>query len=60
MRPLKVKVRLITNETGEVKEQEVFMGDFNDKKTGELLYTTELNVCVIVTQACSFTGTILQ
>ena len=24
--PLKVKVRLITNETGEVKEQEVFMG----------------------------------
>ncbi len=26
--PLKVKVRLITNETGEVKEQEVFMGDF--------------------------------
>lgn len=25
---LKVKVRLITNETGEVKEQEVFMGDF--------------------------------
>ena len=26
--PLKVRVRLITNETGEVKEQEVFMGDF--------------------------------
>ncbi|MEG0291734.1 MAG: DNA-directed RNA polymerase subunit beta [Anaerovoracaceae bacterium] len=26
--PLKVKVRLITNQTGEVKEQEVFMGDF--------------------------------
>ena len=26
--PLKVKVRLITNNTGEVKEQEVFMGDF--------------------------------
>ena len=26
--PLKVKVRLITNGTGEVKEQEVFMGDF--------------------------------
>lgn len=26
--PLKVKVRLITHETGEVKEQEVFMGDF--------------------------------
>ncbi|MEA4922863.1 MAG: DNA-directed RNA polymerase subunit beta [Eubacteriaceae bacterium] len=26
--PLKVKVRLITNATGEVKEQEVFMGDF--------------------------------
>lgn len=26
--PLKVKVRLINQETGEVKEQEVFMGDF--------------------------------
>ncbi|MDR2088593.1 MAG: DNA-directed RNA polymerase subunit beta [Clostridiales Family XIII bacterium] len=26
--PLKVKVRLVNQETGEVKEQEVFMGDF--------------------------------
>src|SRR5690606_26170432 len=26
--PLKVKVRLINKETGEVKEQEIFMGDF--------------------------------
>ena len=26
--PLRVKVRLINQETGEVKEQEVFMGDF--------------------------------
>lgn len=26
--PLKVKVRLVTKETGDVKEQEVFMGDF--------------------------------
>ncbi|MCA0972665.1 DNA-directed RNA polymerase subunit beta [Halobacillus litoralis] len=26
--PLSVKVRLLNNETGEVKEQEVFMGDF--------------------------------
>lgn len=26
--PLRVKVRLINNETGELKEQEVFMGDF--------------------------------
>ena len=26
--PLKVKTRLINKETGEVKEQEVFMGDF--------------------------------
>ena len=26
--PLKVKVRLISKETGEVKEQEIFMGDF--------------------------------
>ena len=27
-KPLKVRVRLINRETGEVKEQEVFMGDF--------------------------------
>src|SRR5699024_2268475 len=26
--PLRVNVRLINNQTGEVKEQEVFMGDF--------------------------------
>src|SRR5699024_11766610 len=26
--PLRVKVRLVIKETGEVKEQEVFMGDF--------------------------------
>ena len=26
--PLKVSVRLTNNETGEIKEQEVFMGDF--------------------------------
>jgi len=26
--PLRVRVRLINKETGEVKEQEVFMGDF--------------------------------
>src|SRR5699024_12811973 len=26
--PLRVKVRLINNDTGEVKEQEVIMGDF--------------------------------
>src|SRR5699024_2541780 len=26
--PLRVRVRLINNQTGEVKEQEVFMGDF--------------------------------
>src|SRR5690625_3818337 len=26
--PLRVKVRLINNKTGEIKEQEVFMGDF--------------------------------
>lgn len=27
--PMRVKVRLINKETGEVKEQEVFMGDFH-------------------------------
>ena len=26
--PLRVNVRLVNNDTGEVKEQEVFMGDF--------------------------------
>ena len=26
--PLRVKVRLINKESGEVKEQEIFMGDF--------------------------------
>ena len=26
--PLRVSVRLINNETGEIKEQEIFMGDF--------------------------------
>ena len=30
--PLKVRVRLINKETGEVKEQEVFMGDFPDDR----------------------------
>ncbi len=44
--PLKVKVRLINKETGEIKEQEVFMGDFPlmtekgtrliNKETGEI------------------------
>lgn len=32
--PLKVRVRLINKETGEVKEQEVFMGDFLDDRAG--------------------------
>jgi len=27
--PLKLKVRLINKETGEIKEQEAFMGDFH-------------------------------
>ena len=37
--PLKVKVRFINKETGEVKEQEIFMGDFpfNDR-TGNIYY----------------------
>ena len=35
--PLKVKVRLIHQDTGEVKEQEVFMGDF-PKMTENVLY----------------------
>ena len=42
--PLKVKVRLINKETGEIKEQEVFMGDFplmTDSGTSSL---TVLNV----------------
>ena len=35
--PLKVKVRLINNETREVKEQEVFMGDFRLTPTGTFI-----------------------
>ena len=47
--PLKVKVRLITNETGEVKEQEVFMGDFPlMTKQGTFVYNGAERV--IVTQ----------
>ena len=47
--PLKVKVRLITNATGEVKEQEVFMGDFPlMTKQGTFVYNGAERV--IVTQ----------
>jgi len=47
--PLKVKVRLITKETGEVKEQEVFMGDFPMMtETGTFIYNGAERV--IVTQ----------
>jgi len=40
--PLKVKVRLINKETGEVKEQEIFMGDFPLMTETELLLLMEL------------------
>lgn len=38
--PLRVKVRLINKETGEVKDQEVFMGDFLSWLTPEPLLST--------------------
>ena len=43
-KPLKVRVRLINRETGEVKEQEVFMGDFPIMTDQEPLSSTEQNV----------------
>ncbi len=47
--PLKVKVRLVTNQTGEVKEQEIFMGDFPlMTKQGTFIYNGAERV--IVTQ----------
>ena len=42
--PLRVKVRLINQETGEVKEQEVFMGDFPVMTEKGPLFTTERSV----------------
>ena len=45
--PLKVKVRLINKETGEVKEQEVFMGDFPlMTEKGTFIYNGEERVVV--------------
>jgi len=45
--PLKVKVRLITNKTGEVREQEVFMGDFPlMTETGTFIYNGAERVVV--------------
>ena len=52
--PLKVKVRLINKKTGEVKEQEVFMGDFPlmTKNSTFIINGAER---VIVSQVVSFT-----
>src|SRR5699024_7726187 len=47
--PLRVKVRLINNQTGEVKEQEVFMGDFR-LMTDTGTFVINGAVCVIVSQ----------
>src|SRR5690606_25595491 len=45
--PLRVKVRLINKETGEVKEQEVFMGDFPlMTETGTFIYNGAERVIV--------------
>ena len=54
--PLKVKVRLVNKETGEVKEQEVFMGDFPlMTEKGTFIYNGA-GSCYAVG---SFSGTIL-
>jgi DNA-directed RNA polymerase subunit beta len=46
-RPLRAKVRLINQETGEVKEQEVFMGDFPIMtETGTFIYNGAERVIV--------------
>ena len=47
--PLKVRVRLVNKETGEVKEQEVFMGDF-PIMTGQGTFIYDGAERVIVTQ----------
>ena len=52
---LKVKVRLVNKETGEVKEQEVFMGDFPlMTEKGTFIYNGAERV--VVTTAGSFPG----
>ena len=57
--PLKVKVRLIDEETGEVKEQEVFMGDFPlMTEKGTFRYNGAERV--VVTQLVPFAGTLLS
>ncbi len=43
--PLKVKVRLVNKETGEVKEQEVFMGDFYYDGEGDFIYNGAESCC---------------
>ncbi|MGL4484204.1 MAG: DNA-directed RNA polymerase subunit beta, partial [Anaerovoracaceae bacterium] len=54
--PLKVKVRLITNDTGEIKEQEVFMGDFPlMTEKGTFIYNGAERV--VVTQLVRSPGT---
>jgi len=56
--PLKVKVRLINRETGEVKEQEVFMGDF-PKMTDNATFIINGAERVIVSQLVRSPGSTL-
>ena len=57
--PLKVRVRLINKETGEVKEQEVFMGDFPlMTERGTFIYNGAERV--VVTQLVRSPGLIMR
>ena len=55
--PLKVKLRLANKETGEIKEQEIFMGDFPKMTpSGTFIYNGTVERCV---SACAFSWYIL-
>ena len=57
--PLRVKVRLVNKETGEVKDQDVFMGDFPlMTETGTFVINGAERV--IVSQLSTFTKRLLQ
>ena len=57
--PLKVKVRLINKETGEVKEQEIFMGDFPlMTENGTFIINMSFKICSIISLLINVNKTI--
>lgn len=57
--PLRVTARLLDKETNQLKEQEIFMGDF-PLMTESGTFVINGAERVIVSQACSFTGRIFR